>query len=249
MQGNFERAREHCGKMKGYPKQMWETLVGTYERIHTTIHRDRDPGCAAEMLKEAKGELTFSLQRRLRADIDALTRELRADISMLTQTGHPRRAERVTEHLPKKVRKDVRRTLRQANAPDARTEKQEPTPSGPNPAPSEHAPLLLESSHATAVLDDIDQILRSQHWNPKKPSGLSPTERAILCVIIRTEEDGQPPPSIEAIMNITGYAQGRVKKAVRHFSQYRLKPTDWQLKMEGEICTIERKKAAMSPDS
>lgn len=230
IRGDFDEARGYCGKMSGYPKQLWDTLVGTFERIHTTIHRDRDPKRANELLKESRRDLPASLTKKLQQEIDAAIRETSQTVELLMKTGHPKRAERVIEHLPKKVRKDMRRTAEEQRKGTDEPAKGEPAvPSAASLTPPEHHLLLEESPHAKEILDAIDGGLRQKHWNPKKPTGLSPSERTVLRVIIRAQEEGQPSPSLAAIAHVTGYREGRVKKALRDLRQYRLDRTGWQL--------------------
>jgi len=160
-------------------------------------------------------------------------------VEQLLQTGHPKRAERVKKHLPKKARKSVCKTDKDEE--NGTVEQETPAVQSGLSSPSpEHRLLLEESPHAKAILDAIEESMKQKHWNPKKPSGLSPTERTVLCVIIRAQEEKRPSLSQPAIVHVTGYREDRVKKALRVLRQYRLDHTGWQLRVEEEICTLEK---------
>jgi len=69
IRSDFDVARGYCEQMSGYPQEMWLTLIGTFERIYVTIHRDRDPKRANELLKEVRKDLPTALTRHLRLQL------------------------------------------------------------------------------------------------------------------------------------------------------------------------------------
>jgi len=226
VQGEYAHALELCRELPHGPGYVWETQVGTAQEIDAAL-RERDPRLASKLAKELHIQ-TFRVH--FREKITALGREMCLAAEDLAQTGHPKRAKRIAEHLPKKIRRTIEKEKRKD---DKKHTKIPSTMPEPGLSLQERHSLLEESAYAKEILDGIDHALIQNSGSPRR-NGLTLSERTTLCVIIRTGEEGQQPPSLRAIINVTGYKEGRVKKAVHHLQQYRLNHTGWQLQEKND---------------
>ncbi|OIO54686.1 hypothetical protein AUJ46_02585 [Candidatus Peregrinibacteria bacterium CG1_02_54_53] len=210
--GDFEGARERCSQvMAGGPLNSWLNIIDQAEACDRKLH-DRDPRSAKEIAKKIEID---GLRKHFMSRIQILTQQLEQSSLTLAQSGYPNRADRVAQHLPKKPRKQIRRTLKQ----DGKHEKAE---------------QQGENSPVKEILDAVDTQIKAAHWNTKKPAGLSGQERAVLSAIVQAHLNNEPHLTRQAVGNITGLKNGAVSKAMRNSCSYRLKDTKWRIEEQGE---------------
>jgi len=227
VQGEYAHALELCRELPHGPGYIWETQVSTAQEIDAAL-RERDPRLASKL---AKGLHIQTFRRHFKEKITALSLEMDLTAEDLAQTGHPKRAKRVAEHLPKKMRRTIDKEKRKD---DKKHTKIPSTMPEPGLSLQERHSMLEESGRVKEILDIIDQCMKQKSWNGK--GGLQPIERTILCVIINTQMNKTPSLSRQAIMHLTGFKKDTVAEIVRNLCNYRLQHTKWLMtEKDGEI--------------